>query len=64
MGCGLLQSMIPDVCQSFCHAAERIEVLLGAVTLVDAGNIVLSGDPDYFHGFDAAFANYADHLLN
>jgi len=56
--------MIPDVCQSFCHAAERIEVLLGAVTLVDAGNIVLSGDPDYFHGFDAAFANYADHLLN
>jgi len=50
----------PGVCQFVCHAAslsERIKVLLQLETLGDPRNIVLDGNPDFSHGYDAAFAN-------
>jgi len=40
----------------YANIAERIEVLLGVETLQDLRNIVLDEDPNFTHGFDAAFA--------
>jgi len=36
--------------------AERIEILHWVETLGDPRNIVLDGGPDFYRGFDAAFA--------
>jgi len=56
--------VVPGVCQSVHYAASRDFTELnrlrscgvGLETLGDPRNIVLDGDPDFLHGFDAAFA--------
>jgi len=61
--------MIPGVCQSTslsvsrcftrlrcAKTTERIEVLFGMKTLECPGNIVLDGEPQFPHRYDAAFA--------
>jgi len=44
--------------------AEQIEVLLAVETVGNPRNTVLGGSPDLPHGFDAAFTNLLQPLVN